>query len=175
MDGDPGVRLALLDSEGLVALAPRRGRGGEVEARLRAALGLGLPATGRAAVGVDGAALLWGGLGQYLALLPAEGVRAAARLEAAIGEAASVTALPGARTLIAVGGPDAAEALARLLPIDLDATAFPPGSVAHTLAGHIGVLAWRRDDDIVLGCYRSFGAELWHACITAGRSFGVAV
>lgn len=174
-DGAPGVHLAALDGEGLVSLAPRRGRREMLDARLRAALGLGLPGTGRAVVGADGAAVLWGGLGQYLALLPAEGLRAAARLERAIGDAGAVTALAGARTLIAVGGVAASEALSRLLPIDLDASAFPPGSVAHTLAGHIGVLAWRRDDDIVLGCYRSFGAELWHACITAGRSVGVAV
>lgn len=174
-DGAPGVRLAALDSEGLVALAPRRGRGDEVDARLNTAFGLSLPETGRAATAASGAAVLWGGLGQYLALLPAEGLRAVARLEAAIGDAASVTALAGARTLITVGGTDAAEALSRLLPIDLDATAFPPGSVAHTLAGHVGVLAWRREDDVVLGCYRSFGADLWHACITAGRSFGIAV
>lgn len=175
MDGDPGVRLAVLDGEGLVALAPRRGRRDALDARLNAAFGLSLPETGRATMAASDAALLWGGLGQYLALLPAEGLRAADRLAAAIGDAGAVTALPGARTLIAVGGADAAEALSRLLPIDLDATAFPPGSVAHTLAGHIGVLAWRREHDVVLGCYRSFGAELWHACLAAARSFGAAV
>lgn len=174
-DGAPGVRLAALDGEGLVALAPRHGRRDALDARLRAAFRLSLPETGRATIAARGAALLWGGLGQYLALLPEDGLRAAARLEAAIGDAASVTALAGARTLIAVGGADATEALSRLLPIDLDGTVFPPGSVAHTVAGHIGVLAWRREDDVVLGCYRSFGADLWHACITAGRSFGVAV
>jgi heterotetrameric sarcosine oxidase gamma subunit len=172
-DGAPGVQLAALDSEGLVSLAPRRRCRDMLDARLRAALGLGLPDTGRAVVGADGAAVLWGGLGQYLALRPADGLRAAARLETAIGDAAAVTALAGARTLIAVRGSAASEALSRLLPIDLDMAAFPPGSVAHTLAGHIGVLAWRRDGEIVLGCYRSFGAELWHACITAARSFGV--
>lgn len=174
-DGAPGVHLAALDSEGLVSLAPRRGRREMLGARLRAALGLGLPETGRAVAGAGGAAVLWGGLGQYLALLPTEGLRAAARLETVIGDAGTVTALAGARTLIAVGRADATEALSRLLPIDLDATVFPPGSVAHTLAGHIGVLAWRREDDVVLGCYRSFGAELWHACLAAARSFGVAV
>jgi sarcosine oxidase subunit gamma len=159
-DGAPGVRLSSLDSEGLVALAPRRGRRADLDARLRASLGLGLPETGRAVVGPDGAAVLWGGLGQSLVLLPA------------IGDAGAVAALAGARTLITVGGTDAIEALSRLLPIDLDAQAFPPGSVAHTLAGHIGVLVWRREEDVVLGCYRSFGAELWHACVTAGRTFG---
>jgi heterotetrameric sarcosine oxidase gamma subunit len=174
-DAAPGVRLAVLDGEGLASLVPRRGHRNDVDARLRAALGLGLPATGRAVTGADGAAVLWGGLGQYLVLLPTEGLRAATRLEAAIGDAGAVTPLAGARTLIVLGGPEASEALARLLPIDLDPTAFPPGSVAHTLAGHIGVLAWRREHDVVLGCYRSFGAELWHACLTAGRSFGVAV
>jgi sarcosine oxidase subunit gamma len=172
-DGAPGVRLSTLDSEGLVALTPRRGRRADLDARLRASLGVGLPETGRAVVGPDGAAVLWGGLGQSLVLLPADGLRAASRLEAAIGDAGAATALAGARTLIAVGGPEAIEALSRRLPIDLGAAVFPPGSVAHTLAGHVGVLVWRREDDVVLGCYRSFGAELWHACIVAGRAFGV--
>ncbi len=174
-DGAPGVRLSFLDSEGLVALTPRRGRRADLDARLRASFGLGLPETGRAVVGPGGAAVLWGGLGQHLVLLPAEGLHATSRLDAAIGDAGAATPLAGARTLITVGGTDAIEALSRLLPIDLDAQAFPPGSVAHTLAGHIGVLAWRRDDDVVLGCYRSFGAELWHGCVVAGRAFGVGV
>lgn len=173
-DGAPGVRLSALNSEGLVALTPRRERRADLDARLRASLGVGLPEMGQAVVGLDGAAVLWSGLGQYLSLLPADGLHAASRLAAVIGDAGVVTALPGARTLIAVAGVDATEALSRLLPIDLDPTAFPPGSVAHTLAVHIGVLVWRRDDDIVLGCYRSFGAALWHACIGAGRGFGVA-
>lgn len=172
-DSTPGVRLSTLDGEGLVALAPLRGRRAELDSRLRATLGLGVPDMGRATPGPDGAAVLWGGLGQYLVLLPVHGLRAASRLEAAIGNAGTVTALPGARTLIAVAGPDATEALSRLLPIDLDAQAFPPGSVAYTLAGHVGILVWRRTEDMVLGCYRSFGAELWHACIAAGRGFGV--
>lgn len=172
-DGAPGVRLSTLDGEGLVALAPLRGRRAELDSRLRGTLGLGVPDMGRATLGPDGAAVLWGGLGQYLVLLPVHGLRAASRLEAAIGDAGTVTALPGARTLIAVAGPEATEALSRLLPIDLDAQAFPPGSVAYTLAGHIGVLVWRRADDVVLGCYRSFGAELWHASVVAGRAFGV--
>lgn len=172
-DGEPRVRLSTLDGEGLVALAPRRGRRDELSARLHAALGVGLPDPNRAIVGADGIAVLWGGLGQYLALLPSDGLHAAVRLEAAIGEAGAVTALAGARTLVAVGGPDATEALSRLLPIDLDVQAFPPGSVAHSLAGHVGVLVWRREDDVVLGCYRSFGAALWQACIDAGRAFGV--
>ncbi|WP_161988470.1 sarcosine oxidase subunit gamma [Elioraea sp. Yellowstone] len=172
-DGAAGVRLATLDSEGLVSLASRRGCRKTLAARLRVALGLGLPDPGRAVMNADGAAVLWGGLGQDLVLLPSAGLGAAARLEAAIGDAGAVTPLAGARTLITVAGPDAGEALARLLPIDLDATAFPPGSVAHTLAGHVGVLVWRREEDVVLGCYRSFGVALWHACLNAGRGFGV--
>lgn len=172
-DGEPGVRLSTLDSEGLVALAPRRGQHDELAARLRTALGVGLPDPGRAIVAQDGVAVLWGGLGQYLVLLPADGLHAATRLAEAIGDAGAVTALAGARMMVTVAGTDATEALSRLLPIDLDTATFPPGSVAHTLAGHIGVLVWRREDDVVLGCYRSFGAELWHACIDAGRGFGV--
>ncbi|WP_439576919.1 sarcosine oxidase subunit gamma [Elioraea sp.] len=172
-DGEHGVRLSTLDGEGLVALAPRRGRRDELAARLRTAFGVGLPDPGRATAGPDGVAVLWGGLGQYLVMLPADGLRAASRLAAVIGDAGAATALPGARTVIMVSGPDATEALSRLLPIDLDAQAFPPGSVAHTLAGHVSVLVWRREDDMVLGCNRSFGAELWHACIEAGCAFGV--
>ena len=172
-DGEPGVRLSTLDGEGLVALAPRRGQHNDLAARLRSTFGVSLPDPGRAIVGRAGVAVLWGGLGQYLVLLPAGGLHAAARLAEAIGHAGAVTALAGARTLVTIGGPDATEALSRLVPIDLDTEAFPPGSVAHTLAGHIGVLVWRREDDVVLGCYRSFGAELWHACLAAGRGFGV--
>ena len=85
-DGEPGVRLSTLDGEGLVALAPRRGQHNDLAARLRSTFGVSLPDPGRAIVGRAGVAVLWGGLGQYLVLLPAGGLHAAARLAEAIGQ-----------------------------------------------------------------------------------------
>lgn len=67
---------------------------------------------------------------------------------------------------IKLSGPKARAVLARLLPIDLRDRALPVGGVAGTMAHHVGVTLWRKDDDMYkLFVPRTFAASLAEAAV----------
>ncbi len=105
----------------------------------------GLPAPGRVAE-TDGGRIVWAGMGQWFveggAPVP-EG--AAARTDQTDGWAA-----------MSLTGLGAAEVLARLVPLDLDARVFPPGSVARSLLRHVMLLLIAADDGFDLLVPRSY-------------------
>ncbi len=160
------------------SLALRAGQQAALAARLADRFGLGLPLVPtRSAAGP--VSLVWSGPAQWLAFDEARDGAArlafCTALTDAVGDAASVTELTGARAVFRLGGPEAREALTRLVPIDLDPSVFPPGAAALTLAGHIGVTLWRlggREDGFEICCYRSFGGSLADALVDAARPFG---
>jgi sarcosine oxidase subunit gamma len=177
----PGVILAERRFLAAASVAARAGQAGALAERLAAALGVSPPA-GPGCTAAAALTLLWSGPGQWLALR--EGLSGPARfgfagdLAAAVGDAASVTDLTGARAVLRLTGPSARVALGRLVPIDLDEDAFPPGAAAQTLAGHIGVMLWRPPDAPAawdIACYRSFGESLAEALLEAALPFGCEV
>lgn len=119
--------LAALPEAAMLEVLPFRGRAAEVGA----ALGVPLPGPGRVAAAPGGGALIWAGLDRWLLRGPAE-----ARLE---GIAAAIDQSDGWVGL-ALGGAAAREALARLVPLDLAAAAFPEGSAARTGLRHVPCL-----------------------------------
>jgi sarcosine oxidase subunit gamma len=63
-----------------------------------------------------------------------------------------------------LSGPDTPEILARLVPIDLHPTQFPPGSLAATRAAHLDVrLAHLPDHTYEISVTRSHAQDLEHA------------
>ena len=67
-------------------------------------------------------------------------------------------------------GPAAAEVLARLVPIDLDPAAFPPGRVARTMLGHMMAVLIATPDGYDILVMRSFTDTAAHDLSTAMRS-----
>jgi len=67
------------------------------------------------------------------------------RLAAALSGLAAVTDQSDLWHLFALSGPGAADALSRVVPIDLAEEAFPVGALALTRAGHFNVRLWRID------------------------------
>jgi heterotetrameric sarcosine oxidase gamma subunit len=62
-----------------------------------------------------------------------------------------------------LSGPAAAEALTRLVPIDLAPQNFPVGAVSVTRAGHLNVRLWHLGADIFeLAVSRSYADDLRH-------------
>jgi sarcosine oxidase subunit gamma len=118
-------------------------------------------------VELDGATILWTAPRQWLALH-------APGAPPQVPEAHRTT-LTGARRILELAGPRAAETLATLLPIDLHPRAFPPGAAAATLGAHVPLLVWRAAAGFRLACYRSFGQSLWEALVAAGHGRGLAV
>ncbi|MGR3434202.1 MAG: sarcosine oxidase subunit gamma [Shimia sp.] len=129
-------------------------KGGDLGAALKAAHGLDLPAPGKM-TGSAPVLCLWFGYGHYLLTVDDPDPR--------LSEVAAVTEQTDAWTHVALGGPGAAEALARLVPIDLRAAAFPPGSVAKTQIGHMnGLVAHLADGHYGLLVFRSMAATPIH-------------
>ena len=130
-------------------------------------------------VTAGGVEFVWTGPGQWLALDPSRGGLArfglARDLADRFGGAASVTDLTGARAILRLRGPAVRSTLAKLVPVDLDESVFPPGAAALTLAGHVAVTLWRPTPDAWdIACYRSFGESLLHDLLEAAAEFGVA-
>lgn len=178
--GVPGVTITERPFLAAASLSLRAGRREALAARLLERFGLALPqAPSRSAAGP--VSLVWSGPAQWLAFDEArQGIDRfgfAQALADAVGQAASVTELSGARAVFHLAGPDAQEALTRLVPVDLDMSVFPAGHVALTLAGHVGVTLWRREDGegFAICCYRSFAASLVEALLEAARPFGCLV
>jgi sarcosine oxidase subunit gamma len=156
------VTLTACAKLALALILVRRGRSEAAARGLHDTLGLALPQPGRlGAAGAD--TVLWCGPDRFLALR--EGDDIAAPCRTALGDAAHVLDASGSRLVFQVAGGAAAEALGRLLPIDLHPRVFTPGSVAATLAAHIDVLVWRPAEapSFRLACPASYGASLYRA------------
>jgi heterotetrameric sarcosine oxidase gamma subunit len=149
----------------------------------------GQDAAGQDAAGQDAAGQPWlvagSGPGEWLVLAPAgTAARVASRLAALAAESApeefvSVVDLTHGRALLRITGPDAAELLARLCPVDLDDDMTPDGTA---LRGPVAGLATDiiRDDrggtaSYLVHCERSSGQYLFGALTAAGESLGIAV
>jgi heterotetrameric sarcosine oxidase gamma subunit len=135
-----GSTLAALPSVARWAVAPFAGR----EAAVAAALGAALPPC--AATPCPAGRVLWAGdrlwlvEGEAPALDPAD---------AAVVEASD--AFAG----LVLTGPAARDVLARLVPLDLDPAAFPPGAVARTLLRHLPLVLVAASDGFELLVPRS--------------------
>ncbi len=76
---------------------------------------------------------------------------------------ASVADQSGGLGLLRLGGPQAANLLARGVFLDLHETAFPPGSAAGSVLAHVGVTLWRLERDLFeLAVPRSFAPAVAH-------------
>ena len=71
-----------------------------------------------------------------------------------------------------ISGTHAATALAKGCPLDFDLRAFPPGSCAQSLFGHVNALFARGDDAFTVMIARSFARDVWHALAESAAQYG---
>jgi len=179
-DGPAGVRLRERRPIGSAALLLRSGGRERLAAALRADFGLELPVTPRRSTCAS-LSLVWSGPRQWLAFEDRSeacpGRSFVAGLARAVGDAATVIELSGARALFDIEGPETETVLSRIVPVDLDSSVFGNDAVALTLAGHVGVALWRRGSAaaFTLACSRSFAASLAEALIEAALCVGCEV
>ena len=172
--GAPGVHLVPLERRPLATLILRQGQDTALAAAVRARLALDLPEPGR--VSFDGSGdLVWSAPGQWLAV----GAPCAsfADLPALLDGRAAVTDQSDARALVAIGGPDARDMLAKGLAIDLHPSVFASGSAAVTSLDHVGIQIWQVDAAPLfrLAVPRSYAGSLWSWLMAASAEFGCAV
>ena len=149
------------EPRGIVSLMAFRGQADA----LNKSLGVTLPLAPRR-ITADDTTYLWSGPNTWLAIGPA-----VASLEQKAASFAALTNQSDGQSLFAVAGPFARAILAKLVPIDLHESVFPPDAVALTLAGHINIRLWREEDSFVLACLRSFAGALYHALVEATAEF----
>lgn len=119
-------------------------RKGADAAAVGSVLGVAMP-KGPACVTADGVTVIGTGPGVWLAFAadatPSWGTDLAARLPGT-----SVSDQSGGYEIIRLSGPGARRALQKGAFIDLDPSAFGPGSAATTVIAHIGVVIWQDAD-----------------------------
>jgi methylglutamate dehydrogenase subunit D len=171
-----GVTLAGRPRVGLASVMARKGQHDAVLLNVREAFGLILPVSPMCVT--DGStAFVWAGPGHWLAVADDDPLTFEARLRARVQNCASICGQSDGRSIIRICGPNARDALAKIVPIDLHPREFGPGHAAVTLAGHIGIHLWQIDAipsyDIVM--FRSLAAALWQSLIESSEEFGLAV
>ncbi len=146
-----GATLATLDPGPITAVALFPGGADKVAKGLKT-LGLAFPDPGSWAA-KDGARIVWTGRDQAFLM----GVSAPAL------EGAAVTDQSDGWAGFALSGPGAEAVLARLIPLDLRATAFPVGTAARAALNHMSLILLRVGvDAFELYTFRSMARTAWH-------------
>lgn len=171
----PGVTVREVQGAGLATVTPRKGRGAALIDAARSAFGVELPTLPRRAEGRD-LAFIWSGPDQWLVLrqpAPSEGMEAL--LGTPFAGLASIVDQSHGRTLLRVSGPNARDALAKGVAVDLHPRAFKPGDAAATLVSHIAVHLWQIDDrpTYEFAVARSLAQSFWHWLEASAAEYGL--
>jgi methylglutamate dehydrogenase subunit D len=155
-----GIVVVERDGLGLATMQARKGRLDALRRRVRDEFGLELPMRPQRASS-GGVAFAAVAPMTWLASSEGGGPAFAAHLAGLTADAAAVADQGDGFAVLRLSGRDVRELLARLVPIDVHERAFPVGSVASSVAGHVGVTLWRLDDAdgapaFELALYRSF-------------------
>ena len=176
-DGEPGVMIGELSGLGLATVASRQGQDAALKSAVLQAYGVQLPESSRVAQG-SAVSFIGYGPGQWLAVSESLAHEAlAGDLSQRLAGLASISDQSGGRTVLRVSGPRARDVLAKGLPVDLDPRAFPLGSAATSVIGHMGVQLWQVDDtrsyDIAI--FRSLSQSFWRCLTASAAEFGYEV
>jgi len=176
-DGEPGVMIGELSGLGLATVASRQGQDAALKSAVLQAYGVQLPESSRVAQG-SAVSFIGYGLGQRLAVSESLAHEAlAGDLSQRLAGLASISDQSGGRTVLRVSGPRARDVLAKGLPVDLDPRAFPLGSAAASIIGHMGVQLWQVDDTRTydIAVFRSLSQSFWRWLTASAAEFGYEV
>jgi len=130
----------------LVQVMARKGRDADVQAAIRNAFGLELPAPLRAATSATTTAI-WIQPGMWMLSAAGHAEGAMARLvKEATGDAASIVDQTHGKTVITLSGAKARDVMAKGCRLDLHVRAFKPGHSAVTQVAHIGCMLRQTDE-----------------------------
>ncbi len=147
------VTLSELEIGNITALSPFRGQRAALSTALKAAHGVAFPNAGKVSEG-EGVSCVWSGRDQAFLIGPPPAEDLAAP--------AAMTDQSDAWAVVLLAGAAAEDVLARLVPLDLRAGAFPVGTSARTLCQHMTITLWRRDDGFAIMAFRSMARTLAH-------------
>ena len=99
----------------------------------------------------------------------------AAKRDALNAAGAALFDVGAGRVAWTISGAHAATVLAKGCPLDFHPRAFPPGTCAQSLYGHVAMLIVRHDDAsaFTFMVARSYADDLWHTLLEAAAQYGV--
>jgi sarcosine oxidase subunit gamma len=173
----PGVTAVVRDGLGLATVMARKGAAAALAERVRARFGLELPQVPRRAASAA-VAFVGTGPGAWLAVADDGGNELEATLSRELDGLAAVADQSDGYVMVRLTGSNARDTLGKLVPVDIHPRAFAVADAASTVASHIGITLWRREDEagsvpvfeIVL--FRSLARGFWEALGEAGAEFG---
>ena len=170
---EPSVTIVEQAAGRTFAVLARRDAGASLVEQSQG-LGVVLPSTPRRVVRRDHA-VQWTGPGQWQVQSADDAHRRLLGVFASLPTLCSTVVLDDSRVVLAVGGPRARDALAKMLTIDLHPRVFRPGDAAVTVAGGISVFVSRREAEDVFDCAvpRSFALGFWDWLVDAAAAYGV--
>lgn len=172
----PGVVVSIAGLGTRVLIEAYRSRVAEAAAILEAAIGVAPPA-GPTTAATDEIAIFGVAPGRWHAVATKADPGLAGRLAAALAGRAAVIDISYGFAVVRLAGPKVRDMLGKLVSIDLDAAAFPPGAVAqtemHTLSVQIRRLPG--DDRFEATVSASYAESFLEAFVMAGAAYSVVV
>lgn len=136
------------------SIAPYRGQAAKVAAALEKGHGLGFPAPGTT-LSKGAVSIAWSGYDQAFLM--------GATPDAGLAAHAALTDQSDAWARLVLSGENARAVLARLVPLDLSSAAFPVGSAARSMLGHMNMVLLQEEAGVfTLMVYRSMAATAVH-------------
>ncbi|MCW2309286.1 sarcosine oxidase subunit gamma [Rhodobium gokarnense] len=163
-EGFDSVRLTEVTDLSVVSLVPPLGQEAALAKALQTAYGAAWPAPGKTTTSADGDTRFLGlATDQAFALFPRPCGLSVRPLAGKLGDAAYLTEQSDNWVILRLEGARTVSVLERLIPLDLNADAFPDGAVARTLMEHLGVLLLREAADrfLLLSASSSAGSFLY--------------
>lgn len=167
-----GITVSEVTDRAIVSVAtPLGGEAALTEALLQA-YGADIPKVGGSTMSAKHDARFLGlQSDQMFVLFPHAGLRAVDDIAGPVRGAAALTDQSDSWVLLRVEGAKSRLALERICPVDLAASAFPPGAVARTIMEHLGAIIVCEDTDkFLLMSARSSARSFLHAVETSARN-----
>jgi heterotetrameric sarcosine oxidase gamma subunit len=152
------MNITKRDTLAIARIAARKNRAADLARAVRERFGIDLP-EGPRRVESTGLAFIGIGVDTWLATRDSEPDTFAASLRDALNPAATVSDQIGAYEVMRLSGEHVPAVLAKFIALDLHPRAFPTGSAAATLAGHIPLTLWRLADSFELAVPRSYNPD----------------
>jgi sarcosine oxidase subunit gamma len=177
--GGPGITIAERRPLTMVQVAARGDESTAVRAGIETVLGIAPDAAVNRASHRGMTTILWTGPERWLVVTPEpEDSDLDARLRAALAAArAAITDVSNGRIVLRIVGRRARDLLAKGSGIDLHGRAFPAGSCAQGLLGHVGALIHAVDAAPTFDLYiaRSYAQTVWEWLTESAAEYGYRV
>lgn len=148
-----GVSVDEVSLGSITSLSPF-GDASAFDVALKRAHGVGWPEPGQA-LGDDAARMVWFGRGEAVLIGPAA--------DQSLVDVAAVVDVSDAWAAVCIEGPQAVDVLARLVPLDLRASASSEGQTVRTQLGHMGASITKLGPErFLILVFRSMAATLIH-------------